>query len=84
MANDIARNLRKRMTRQEVKLWIHLRSWRKRGFHFRRQAPLDRFIVDFVCLKRRLIVEVDGGRHNFDAHARRDSTRDGLFQRPGL
>src|SRR3954465_973228 len=64
MANEIARALRKRMTPQEVKLWVHLRSWRTRGFHFRRQAPRDDFIVDFVCLKHRLIVEVDGGQHN--------------------
>jgi very-short-patch-repair endonuclease len=61
MANEIARSLRKRMTPQEVKLWVHLRSWRKRGFHFRRQSPRDDFIVDFVCLKQRLVIEVDGG-----------------------
>jgi very-short-patch-repair endonuclease len=64
MANEIARSLRKRMTLLEVKLWVHLRSWRKRGFHFRRQAPRDGYVVDFVCLKHRLMVEVDGGQHN--------------------
>jgi very-short-patch-repair endonuclease len=79
MANEIARALRKRMTPQEVKLWVHLRSWRARGFHFRRQAPRDGHIVDFVCLKQRLIVEVDGGQHNFDTHARRDAERDRHF-----
>jgi len=84
MANQIARTLRKQMTRQEVKLWVHLRSWRERGYHFRRQAPRDRFIVDFVCLKHRLIVEVDGGQHNYDAHARRDARRDSYFTRQGF
>jgi very-short-patch-repair endonuclease len=84
MANEIARSLRKRMTRQEVKLWVHLRSWRERGYHFRRQAPRDKFIVDFVCLRRRLIIEVDGGQHNFDAHARRDARRDRHFLRQGF
>jgi very-short-patch-repair endonuclease len=84
MANELARNLRKRMTPQEVKLWVHLRSWRKRGFHFRRQAPRDDFIVDFVCLKHHLIVEVDGGQHNLDAHARRDGMRDNHFARQGF
>jgi very-short-patch-repair endonuclease len=84
MANEIARNLRKRMTRQEVKLWVHLRSRRKQGFHFRRQAPRDGHIVDFVCLKQRLIVEVDGGQHNFDDHARRDAARDRHFARDGF
>jgi very-short-patch-repair endonuclease len=68
MADAIARGLGKRMTRQEVKLWVHLRSWRKRGFHFRRQSPRNGFIVDFICPKHRLIVEVDGGQHNFDTH----------------
>ena len=57
MANEIARSLRKRMTPQEVKLWVHLRSWRKRGFGFRRQAPRDGHVIDFVCLKHRLMVE---------------------------
>src|SRR5215510_12843802 len=45
MANERARQLRKSMTRQEVKLWMHLRSWRRRGFHFRRQAPRDGYIL---------------------------------------
>ena len=84
MANEIARALRKRMTPQEVKLWVHLRSWRKRGYHFRRQAPRADFIVDFVCLKQRLVIEVDGGQHNFDAHAERDSRRDRHFVRQGF
>jgi very-short-patch-repair endonuclease len=72
------------MTPQEVKLWVHLRSWRKRGFHFRRQSPRDGFILDFVCLTRRVIVEVDGGQHNFDAHAARDAQRDRHFVRDGF
>src|SRR5437763_5024895 len=76
MANEIARRLRKQMTPQEVKLWVHLREWRERGFHFRRQAPLERYIVDFVCLRHRLIVELDGGQHNFDVHMQRDAKRD--------
>jgi very-short-patch-repair endonuclease len=84
MADEIARGLRKRMTPQEVKLWVHLRSWREQGFHFRRQAPRDGHIVDFVCLKHRLIIEVDGGQHNFDAHARRDVARDTHFASNGF
>jgi len=84
MANEIARKLRKTMTPQEVKLWIHLRSWRQRGFHFRRQSPCDGFIVDFVCLKHKLVVEVDGGQHNFDDHAARDRKRDRHFMRDGF
>jgi len=76
MANETARRLRKTMTPQEVKLWVHLRSWRQRGYHFRRQSPHDGYIVDFVCLRHRLVIEVDGGQHNFDAHRARDLRRD--------
>jgi very-short-patch-repair endonuclease len=76
MANDRARALRKSMTPQEVKLWVHLRSWKSRGFHFRRQAPRERYILDFVCLRHRIVVELDGGQHNSDLHAERDRLRD--------
>jgi very-short-patch-repair endonuclease len=84
MANERARQLRKSMTRQEVKLWVHLRSWRSRGFHFRRQAPRDPYIVDFVCLRGGVVVEVDGGQHNFDDHQERDRARDAYFAAKGL
>ena len=84
MANDRARALRKSMTPQEVKLWVHLRSWRSRGFHFRRQVPRDGYILDFICLRSRLIIEVDGGQHNFDENAKRDGTRDQHFSQAGF
>jgi len=47
MANQTARSLRRRMTQQEVKLWVHLRELRKLGYHFRRQSPVSPYIVDF-------------------------------------
>jgi very-short-patch-repair endonuclease len=84
MANEVARKLRKRMTPQEVKLWVHLRSWRQRGFHFRRQAPRDGFIVDFVCLRHKLVVEIDGGQHNYAAHSAGDRARDRHFVEDGF
>jgi very-short-patch-repair endonuclease len=45
MANDLARDLRKTMTRQEVKLWMRVRELREPGFHLRRQSPIGRYIV---------------------------------------
>jgi very-short-patch-repair endonuclease len=60
MANERARSLRKKMTRQEVKLWVHLRALRTLGHHFRRQSPIPPYVVDFECRRSRLIVEVDG------------------------
>ena len=83
MANAIARMLRKRMTRQEVILWVRLREMREQGFHFRRQSPIADYIVDFECRRRRLIVEVDGMQHGFDGHRERDAARDRLLNELG-
>jgi very-short-patch-repair endonuclease len=76
MANEKARRLRKRMTRHEVKLWLHLRELRKQGYHFRRQAPIDGFIVDFACYHPKLIIEIDGSQHARCTRNRRDASRD--------
>jgi very-short-patch-repair endonuclease len=84
MANPVARRLRKTMTPQEVKLWVQLRSWRKRGYHFRRQSPRERYIVDFVCMKHGLVIEVDGGQHNLDEHHARDVRRDRRLTNSGF
>jgi very-short-patch-repair endonuclease len=84
MANARARQLRKTMTPQEVKLRVHLRSWKSRGYHFRRQAPCEHYIVDFVCLRKHLVIELDGGQHNFDAHAERDRQRDTTLASAGF
>jgi very-short-patch-repair endonuclease len=72
------------MTPQEVKLWVRLRELRQQGYHFRRQAPKGRYVLDFVCLRARLIVEVDGAQHGFDAHLARDAQRDRLFAYRGF
>jgi len=63
MSNTFARELRKSMTDAERKLWRGLRMRQMHGHKFRRQFMLGRYIVDFVCLEARLIVEVDGGQH---------------------
>jgi very-short-patch-repair endonuclease len=65
MANrERARHLRKNLTDAERLVWGKLRSRRFAGYKFRRQMPLGAFIVDFVCLQRRLILELDGGQHS--------------------
>jgi very-short-patch-repair endonuclease len=61
-----AKALRKNMTEAEKKLWTELRRRRLLDCKFRRQQPLGEYIVDFVCLSERLIVEVDGGQHARD------------------
>ena len=72
----IARNLRRHATPQEKKLWAALRKLRQQGLHFRRQVSINSFVVDFACLRQKLIIEVDGGQHNEDIHAARDLARD--------
>lgn len=57
-----AKNLRKNGTDAERHLWYYLRANRF-GYKFKRQVPLKRFIVDFACLEKHLIVELDGGQH---------------------
>jgi very-short-patch-repair endonuclease len=84
MANETARRLRKTMTPQEVKLRVHLRSSRTRGYHFRRQSPRSNHIVDFVCLRHRIVVEVDGGQHNERPHQIRDELRDATLNAAGF
>lgn len=59
----VARTLRGNSTDAERILWAQLRDRRLAGCKFRRQFPIERYVVDFVCLERRLIVELDGGQH---------------------
>jgi very-short-patch-repair endonuclease len=53
------------------------------GTHFRRQAPIGHYVVDFFCPAKRLIIELDGGHHNEDATADRDSERQAWLEREG-
>ena len=69
-----ARELRSSQTPQEQELWQELRAKRFSGFKFRRQVPIGRYIVDFVCFAQKVIVELDGSQHqdNQDYDAARD------------
>ena len=58
-----ARDLRKNMTDAERTLWSRIKSRRLQGFRFRRQHPVGNYIVDFVCLELKLVIELDGGQH---------------------
>jgi very-short-patch-repair endonuclease len=60
---SFAKTLRKNTTQVESVLWDRLRGRQLEGIKFRRQQPVGRFIVDFVSLERRVLVELDGGQH---------------------
>jgi very-short-patch-repair endonuclease len=77
-----ARQLRKNLPDAERLLWRRLRLWQVDGFKFRRQQPLGNYIVDFVCLEKRLIIEVDGGQHAEDANC--DADRDTWLRNQGF
>ena len=62
-----ARELRKQATPAEKVLWEQLRNRRLKGIKFRRQHPLGTYIVEFFCPAQRLVVEIDGEIHRYQA-----------------
>lgn len=81
---DRAQQLRKKMTNTEALLWDVLRNRRFEGLKFRRQHPVSRFIVDFYCHEKRLVVEVDGSIHDEPEVKVRDANREVELQNLGL
>jgi very-short-patch-repair endonuclease len=77
-----ARQLRQNATDAERLLWKKLRFWQIDGLKFRHQQPLGQYIVDFVCLEKRLVVEVDGGQHAENANY--DTQRDDWLRDQGF
>jgi very-short-patch-repair endonuclease len=73
MSTETARKLRRDMTIAERALWRLLRARQLSGYKFRRQQPIDYYIVDFICFTHRIVIEVDGGQHgiNLDYDDRR-------------
>jgi very-short-patch-repair endonuclease len=84
LANENARALRKHLTPQEVKLWVKLRELKSLGFHFRRQAPIGPYIVDFISFRSRIVIEADGGQHGMPEGSRLDQVRDAFLQSQGF
>ena len=79
---DFARSLRKHPTRAEDLLWRQLRGSRFHGAKFRRQAPFDRYVVDFYCHAAKLVVEIDGKQHEWFAGY--DEGRTEVLERMGV
>ena len=69
------------MTDAERALWRQVRARGLDGYKFRRQAQIGPFIVDFLCMEKRLIVELDGGQH--DEQAEKDRRRTAWLEREG-
>ena len=76
----IAKKLRINSTDTEKYLWKYLRGKQLTGFKFRRQHPVGKYIVDFVNLERKIIIEVDGGQHSEN---KKDKLRDKWLKEKG-
>ncbi|GAA5165983.1 endonuclease domain-containing protein [Viridibacterium curvum] len=79
---DRAKTLRRDQTPAEQQLWYHLRAHRFAGLKFKRQKPVGPFIVDFACVEKMLVIEIDGGQHQ-DAAAY-DAARDRWLAKEGF
>ena len=79
-----ARTIRVSQTSAEAKLWRALRNRRLARWKFRRQHAIDRYVVDFVTLQGKLVVEVDGVTHSTPSEIRRDRARTALLESCGF
>jgi very-short-patch-repair endonuclease len=78
-----AKKLRANTTPHERILWRALKELPVDGTHFRRQASIGRYVVDFFCPAKHLIIELDGGHHNDDENAKRDRERQTWLEHEG-
>ncbi|MBI1404784.1 MAG: DUF559 domain-containing protein [Caulobacter sp.] len=79
-----ARTFRSNLTRHEACVWGWLKTLRRDGLHFRRQAPFRGYFLDFVCFSRRLVIEIDGESHGLAEQRRHDAVRDAVLRREGF
>jgi len=62
-------------------MWRLLRDRRLSAYKFRRQVPIENYILDFVCFDKRLVIEIDGSQH---AESQRDAVRDAALFTEGF
>ncbi|WP_262027503.1 endonuclease domain-containing protein [Microvirga sp. Mcv34] len=79
-----ARHLRRRQTSAEALIWQALRNRKLARWKFRRQHPIERFTVDFVCLDAKLVIEVDGATHSTEEEGRKDQERSRCLEAYGF
>jgi very-short-patch-repair endonuclease len=80
---SLAKDLRKRLTATEQHLWKHLRGKQFEGLKFKRQQPVGKYIVDFMCFEKKIIIELDGGQHMQLLEKQKDGERDAWFEAQG-
>ena len=72
------------MTRAETLLWRYIKANRVDGLGFRRQMPFGPYVLDFVCLSAKLVIELDGETHDFVARQIADKKRDNFLVSEGF
>ncbi len=77
----LAKDLRINSTNTENKLWLFLKNRQLEGVKFRRQEPIGNYVADFVSYEKKLIIELDGGKH--DISKAKDNERDSWFKKNG-
>ena len=80
---NFARENRTDGTIAEATLWKLVLKAKQTGYQFNRQYPIGPFIVDFICRKLKLVIEIDGSSHSFDKVAARDSKKQKYLQDRG-
>ena len=81
---NIRRILRKKETGAEKILWFKLRNKQLFGYKFRRQHGIGKYIVDFYCPEKRLVVEIDGVTHYSDTQIEYDKQRQAEIEKLGI
>jgi very-short-patch-repair endonuclease len=81
---QFAKNLRHNQTDAEGLLWYYIRSKQLGGFKFKRQQIIGKYIVDFVCFEKELIIELDGSQHGEIDIIKSDKTRDDFLKYRGF
>ena len=81
---EYGRDLRKDSTEAEKVMWKCLRGRKLQGYKFRRQHPLERYIADFYCHEKRLVIELDGSVHDERMNENYDEVRTQQLNESGI
>ena len=81
---NFARSLRRNMTDAENRLWLFLKQKQLDGLTFRRQHPIDKYVVDFWCSSLKLVIELDGGQHGMPTGIKKDNIRCAFLKERGI
>jgi very-short-patch-repair endonuclease len=80
---NFRKELRKRLTPAEARLWIHIKN-SQLGYKFRRQHSVEKYILDFYCTQKKLAIELDGSPHDTEQGFAKDKERTEYLQSQGI